>query len=678
MSIFNIISLMGGLAMFLYGMRLMGDNLKEGSSGTLKVVMERVTDNYVKAFFLGIVITAIIQSSTATIVITSGLVAAGIISLDQSLGIIIGANVGTTVTGQIIRLLDVDAEAGSILKFFQPSTLAPLALIIGMIFIMGLKFKKSDNIGKIAVGFGILFSGLLNMTSAVSAFTNSGIVGELFQNLGDNPVLGYLSGAGIAFVLQSSSATIGILQAFSAAGDIPFKTVYVMLVGIYLGDCITTAIVCSIGAKSDARRVGIVNILFNLSETIVVLIAVTIIHNLGLLDNLWNSPLTSGGIANTNTIFNLGCAILLLPMVGIYRKLSKLIVKDEPEKTFKYADKVTALNPVFFRTPALAFRSCYDTLKTMYDVATDNINKSIGLIKNFDDKVFEEIAEEEDNVDYLTDCVDNCLVQLSPHVSEDLHIRILTQYHKVVSEFEHLSDYALKISETARIIKEENIQFTENAQKELALTDLLLTQIMNYTRLAFEKRDVENAKHIEPLVEVMGDLTGTLHDNHLERLREGNCSVRAGVLFLEILTNIQRIAGTCSNIGLATIVRADPNPDKMAHSYISSLHQGQDSKFNAEYTQARELYFKQLPQDMPAPCTQEGTSESVKEEEKKSQKEKSKEKDKVKLKDKEKTKEKSKEKVKERDKVKEKDKSKDKEKDKNKLTQIQEEVSEEE
>lgn len=654
MNIFNIISLLGGLAMFLYGMRLMGDSLKEGSSGTLKVVMEKVTDNYVKAFLLGIVVTAIIQSSTATIVITSGLVAAGIISLDQSLGIIIGANVGTTVTGQIIRLLDVDAEAGSFLKFFQPSTLAPLALIIGMVFIMGLKFKKSDNIGKIAVGFGILFSGLLNMTSAVSAFTSSGIVEKLFQSLGDNPILGYLSGAGIAFVLQSSSATIGILQAFSTAGDIPFKTIYVMLVGIYLGDCVTTAIVCSIGAKSDAKRVGIVNILFNLSETVVVLIAVTIVHNLGLLESLWNSPLSSGGIANTNTIFNLGCALLLLPMVRVYRKLSKIIVKDEPEKGFKYADKVTSLNPVFFRTPALAFRSCYDTLRTMYDVSYDSIVKSFGLIKSFDDKVYTEIVEEEDNVDHLTDCVDNYLVQLSPHVSEDLHIRILTQYHKVASEFEHLSDYAYKIAETANVIKEENIHFTENAQKELALTSLLLTQIMNYTRSAFEKRDVEDAKHIEPLVEVMGDLTNTLHDNHLERLREGNCSVRAGVLFLEVLTNIQRIAGTCSNVGLAIIVRADSNPDQMAHSYISSLHQGQDSRFNAEYNQAHDLYFNQLPKDVPTICAEDAVDEKKENSvtPKKTDKEKSKEK----------AKDKGKKIVK--DKEKEKNKEKDKRKDK--------------
>ncbi len=246
--------------MFLYGMRMMGDGLKSSSSGTLKKAMEKVTNTPVKAFLLGLVMTAIIQSSTATIVITSGLVGAGIISLHNSLGIIIGANVGTTVTGQIIRLLDLNSSGTSFLQFFKPSTLAPLALIIGIIIIMGLKFKGSDKIGQIIIGFGILFSGLMNMTDAVSTLTESGIIEQLFSKLGANPFIGYTIGAGVAFVLQSSSASIGILQAFSTSGQLTFGAIYAVLVGIYLGDCVTTAIVCNIGAKPDAKRVGIVNI----------------------------------------------------------------------------------------------------------------------------------------------------------------------------------------------------------------------------------------------------------------------------------------------------------------------------------------------------------------------------------------------------------------------------------
>ncbi|MBO4844965.1 MAG: Na/Pi cotransporter family protein [Lachnospiraceae bacterium] len=592
--IFSVISLLGGLAMFLYGMRLMGSNLKEGSSGTLKVVMSKVTDSYVKAFLLGIAVTAIIQSSTATIVITSGLVAAGIITLDQSLGIIIGANVGTTVTGQIIRLLDVEAESGSILRFFQPSTLAPLALIIGVALIMFCKFSKSDRIGGIAVGFGILFSGLLNMTASVNDFANGGFIEKVFTSMGDNPLLGYISGAGVAFILQSSSATIGILQAFSMAWGIPFKTIYIVLVGIYLGDCVTTAIVCSIGANPESKRVGIINILYNLSKTVLVVAVVTIVHRMGLLDNLWTRPLSSGGIANTNTVFNLGCAVVLLPFVQAHKKLAMRIVKDDTKETNKYAEKISALNPVFFSMPAIALNSCYDVLSTMQTSSYESIDKAFDLISEFNEDTFKEILDEEENIDMLTDKVDNYLVQMSPHITEDHFIHILTQYHKLVSEFEHLGDYAVHIAETAKEMHDEDIQLSSMALKELSLIRLLLSSIMDYAKQTFEKRDVDAALHIEPLEEVMDDLANTLHDNHLKRLREGQCSVRAGILFLEILTNASRISDTCSNVGISTIVRVHPERAKLAHSYISSLHQGDDEKYNEEYQKAHNLYFRQL------------------------------------------------------------------------------------
>ena len=366
MSVFNIITLFGGLAMFLYGMRMMGDGLKESSSGALRRIMERVTGTPFKAFLLGLVMTAVIQSSTATIVITSGLVGAGIISLHQSLGIIIGANVGTTVTGQIIRLLDLNSSGTSFLQLFKPSTLAPLALIIGIALIMGKPFKGSDKTGKIVIGFGILFSGLLNMTDAVSTLTETGIIESLFSRLGENPLIGYLIGAGVAFVLQSSSATIGILQAFSTSGQLTFNAIYAVLVGIYLGDCVTTAIVCNIGAKPDAKRVGVVNILFNLSKTVLILVGVNLAHRLGLLDGLWHSTVYSGSIANTNTVFNLSCALLMFPLLGVYEKLSLKLVKGEtaaranPQQAS--LQTLDILNPVFLSTPrwrwTAAIRCC--------------------------------------------------------------------------------------------------------------------------------------------------------------------------------------------------------------------------------------------------------------------------------------------------------------------------------
>ena len=316
MTIFNFISLFGGLALFLYGMQLMGDGLKKGSSGALKAAMEKVTNNPLVGFLLGLAVTAVIQSSTATIVLTSGLVGAGVLTLHQSIGIILGANVGTTITGQIIRLLDLNADGGAWLNLFKPSTLAPLAAIAGILFIMAIKTPHSDTVGSITMGFGILFTGLLNMTAAVSPLGESPAFAQMFSGLADAPVLGFLAGTGVAFLIQSSSATIGILQALSMTGALTFGSVYAIIIGVNIGDCVTTAIVCSIGSKADAKRTGVVHIIFNLCASVIIITALTVLHHAGALDGLWGQTMTSGAIANVHTIFRLSTAVLLLPVCG--------------------------------------------------------------------------------------------------------------------------------------------------------------------------------------------------------------------------------------------------------------------------------------------------------------------------------------------------------------------------
>ena len=594
MSIFNVITLLGGLAMFLYGMRMMGDGLKESSSGTLKVAMEHVTNNPFKAFLLGLAVTAIIQSSTATIVITSGLVGAGIITLRQSLGIIVGANVGTTVTGQIIRLLDVDDSATSWLQFFKPSTLAPLALIIGMLLIMAFKFKNSNRIGNIAIGFGILFSGLMNMTSSVTSLTDSGLFEDMFARLGSNPVIGYLTGAGIAFLLQSSSATVGILQAFSMTGLLSWNAIYAVIVGIYLGDCVTTAIVCSIGAKAEAKRVGLVNILFNLGKSALVLIGVTIAHKTGLLDSLWTRTVNSGIIADTNTIFNLACALLLLPLMSVFEKLSRRLIKEKPSKAGKYDELLEALSPVFFKTPALALRSCYNALMAMYTSSRTNIEKAMNLLHVYDEKVVEEIMEEEENIDMLNDEISNYLVALSPHIKEEYQVHILNEYYKIVTEFERLGDHATNIAEMAQDLDHKSLHFSDDAIREIDVLEELIYRILDLTRLAFEKRDVDSAMQIEPLEEVTDDMVNALHDLHLERLRKGTCSVDVGSSFLNLLSDLERISDVCSNVGVATLTRVNTNLESRAHEFISSLHSGHDETFNERYSAAHKEFFNKL------------------------------------------------------------------------------------
>lgn len=596
MNIFDFITLFGGLAMFLYGMRLMGNGLKESSSGTLKKALEKVTRTPFTAFLMGVGMTAVIQSSTATIVITAGLVGAGIVSLRNSLGIVVGANVGTTVTGQIIRLLDLNTSGNvSFLEFFKPSTLAPIALIIGVIAFMNSKIGISEKTAQIIIGFGILFSGLMNMTEAVGKLTETGIIENLFTMMGDNPVIGYMVGAGVAFVLQSSSASIGILQAFSTSGLLTFSEIYAVLVGIYLGDCVTTAIVCNIGARPDAKRVGLVNILFNLSKTVLILIVVNVAHSMGLLNFIWNSTIRSGGIANTNTIFNLVCAILLLPMLGVYENISRKLIKDEPgDEEIGHVEKLDALNPVFYSTPAIAFNACYEVLLEMYQLARKNVMRSLELVTQFDPEKVKKVDRDEKLIDLMADKVNNYLIQISAHITAKNHIEILNHYYSAIGEFEHLGDKATNICEIAESMNKENITFSKSAIKELNVLRELLTTVLDYTDVTFRKCNVEAARHIEPLEEVVDDMVALLKENHLERLNKGECSVFSGTEFLNLLTEVEHISDLCSNVGLATVARVTPEMKHQIHNYLSDLHSGNDEVFNKEYKEAKERYFRLL------------------------------------------------------------------------------------
>ncbi len=581
--------------MFLYGMRLMGDGLKASSSGTLKKAMERITGTPFKAFLLGLAVTAVIQSSTATIVLTSGLVGAGIISLKQSLGIIIGANVGTTVTGQIIRLLDLNSSGTWFLQFLKPSTLAPLALIIGIIIIMGLKSSDFGKVGQIIIGFGILFSGLMNMTDAVQVLSDSGIVERLFSSLGQNPLLGYLSGAGVAFVLQSSSATVGILQAFSTSGQMTFGEIYAVLVGVYLGDCVTTAIVCNIGAKPEAKRVGIVNILFNLSKSALILIVVAILHSAGLLDRIWDRAIYSGGIANANTIFNLSCAVLLLPFVGVYEKLSHRLIKDVPAAPGKYDEMLDALSPVFISTPAMAFGRCYDILLVMCQLARTNISRAFILFTQYDPEMIQQMEEDENHIDRMADHVSNYLVQISATITSHYHVEIMNYYFSAITEFERLGDHALNISEIAADLHEKENTFSREALSDLAVLWNLLDTILDHTSEAFRKQNLAKARGIEPLEQVVDDMVNVLKQHHLDRLRNGSCEVFNGSEFFDLLSEAERISDVCSNVGVATVARALPEIKHQVHDYISMLHSGRDEEFNQVYHEAHDTYFARLP-----------------------------------------------------------------------------------
>ena len=457
MTIFNFISLFGGLALFLYGMQLMGDGLKKGSSGALKAAMERVTNNPLVGFLLGLAVTAAIQSSTATIVLTSGLVGAGVLTLHQSLGIILGANVGTTVTGQIIRLLDLNADGSSWLNLFKPSTLAPLAAIIGILLLMAVKTRNSDTIGGIAMGFGILFTGLLNMTAAVSPLSESASFTQMFVGLADKPLLGFLAGTGVAFLIQSSSATIGILQALSMTGALTFGSVYAIIIGVNIGDCVTTAIVCSIGSKADAKRTGVVHIIFNLCASVIIITALTILHHTGILNELWEQTMTSGSIANVHTIFRLSTAVLLLPVCGQFEKLARILVKDDMKLGENVDHELSQLDEKFFASPALALSAASDAISTMARLARSGVMSAVEVLHQFDQKTIDVINQNEDHIDALADSVDNYLIKLSSHVSTGHGNDLLNYYIQCFSEFERIGDYAVNLTENATELRSRGV-----------------------------------------------------------------------------------------------------------------------------------------------------------------------------------------------------------------------------
>ena len=594
MTIFNIISLFGGLALFLYGMRIMGDGLKQGSSGVLKKVLEKVTNNQFLGFMLGLVVTALIQSSTATVVLTSGLVGAGIITLHQSIGIIIGANLGTTITGQIIRLLDLNADAAFWLRFLQPSTLAPMAAIIGILMIMAFKFKNSDLLGSVAVGFGILFTGLMNMTAAVAPLSESAAFANLFISLSDRPVLGYIAGAVAAFAIQSSSATIGILQALTVTGKLTFASVYAIIVGIYLGDCVTTGIVCSIGASPDARRTGIIHILYGIGKSALALIGVAILHKTGVLDGIWDARITSGGIANTHTIFNLAAALILLPVCGVFEKISRKIVKDEIKKETEADHVLASLTPALFTSPELALKAVGNALEYMDTVARRNVGRSFDMITDYDEKVIGTINRNEDDLDTLADHISDYLVQLSTYVSPGGETNRLNYYIKCVSEFERIGDLAVNVSENATTKHERDAKFTEGAYHELSVLREATEEVLKRTSAAFCRQDLEEAEHIEPVEEVIDDLIAAMRANHFIRLSNGECSIYTGYIFLDMLTNLERVSDQCANIGIHTISLYLPEAAEGEHEYIHKLHHGENEKFNRLYASYREQYFDKI------------------------------------------------------------------------------------
>ncbi len=593
MTIFNVISLFGGLAMFLYGMEVMGDGLKQCAGDTLKRVLGKLTQNPLLGLLTGTLVTGIIQSSTATIVLTVGLIGAGILNLRQAASIVMGANIGTTITAQVVRLMDIDAGAGSFLNFFKPDTLAPIALVIGIILFMFVKKNSNRSIGLICLGFGILFMGLMLMSNSVKPLAESKAFENVIAYFTDVPVLGIIIGLVFTIVIQSSSAMVGILQALSSTGIMTFNLIYPIIMGINLGTCVTTAMVCSIGSSKDAKRTGVVHILFNVIGTVIFMIAMTVLKYVGAFGDLWGSQVDSGGIANFQTLFNIITAVLLVPFTNLLVKISCKIVKDGDTKENKYPE-LSALDTKLMVSPSLALTGASKCINAMASTAAENFDLAFNNYQNYNQKLIDRINENEEKLDVLTDKLDDYLVALAPNTPKGELYDKLNYYTQCLSELERIGDHLVNISETATEINKSGERFSTTANKELEITRDAVNKILGYSLKAVTELDVEVARKIEPLEEVIDDLVAAMRKKHIERLHAGICTTYTGVHFLDILTTLERISDHCSNIGLLTLSLYDESVTESPHNYARYLHSGKDDMFNEIFDLYYKIYFDRL------------------------------------------------------------------------------------
>ena len=588
-----IVQLLGGLAMFLYGIEVMGDGLKNSSGAALKRVLEKVTGNVIVGVLTGTLVTAVIQSSTATIVLTVALIGAGVLNLKQAVSIVLGANIGTTITAQIIRLADIDSEGNILLTLCNPDTLAPIALVVGIILLMFVKKNATKPIGDIFVGFGILFIGLDLMTGAVDPLSETEAFQTALTSL-SNPFLGIVVGMILTVIVQSSSAMVGMLQALSASGIMTFSMIYPIIMGINLGTCVTTAMVCSIGSSKDAKRTGIVHIIFNTVGTVVLMIIMSIMeYNAVFGVGFWQMTADSGIIANFQSVFNIVTAVMLLPFTGLLVTISKIFVRDDKPEEIPHPE-LLALDEKLYISPAVALNEAKKAIAYMGHVARVNFQRGAGQLIAYKPEEKAVIDRDEDCLDQFADRADRFLIGLSKVIETEHDDRTLDMLLQTVPNFERIGDYATNFVEFAQRLHDENSDLSETAKKEMQILSNAISDIIGITLDAFESNDVEAAKAVEPLEEVIDEMVLLLRERHTKRLKNGMCTVNSGLVFMETLTHMERASDQCSSIAVMIIACNDSAVLENHYNYLRDVHAGTDAKYCSEMDRRREQYLKPL------------------------------------------------------------------------------------
>ncbi|MBQ7325394.1 MAG: Na/Pi cotransporter family protein [Clostridia bacterium] len=579
MDIFSIFTLLGGLAFFLFGMNVMSSGLEQLAGGKLEQLLRKMTSNRFKSLLLGVGITAVIQSSSAVTVMLVGLVNSGIMQLGQTVGVIMGSNIGTTVTAWLISLTGIEGDS-FFNKLLKPSSFAPLLALLGIGLMMMAKSNKKKSIGSILLGFAVLMNGMELMSGAVEPLKDSPEFAKVFT-LFSNPLLGVLVGAVFTAVIQSSSASVGILQSLTTTGAITFGNAIPIIMGQNIGTCIT-ALISSVGVNRNAKRVSIVHVSFNLIGTAVWLALFYIVHMIVNFSFI-NQPINEAWIAIIHSIFNILTTLLLIPFTKLLEKLAYIVIREKGKKE----EEISFLDERLLSTPSVAVSECGAKTLDMSHVAFVTLEESLALQSEYTDARCEAILSGEDELDKYEDKLGSFLIKISAKEISDEDSRQVSRMLHSIGDFERLGDHAVNLLKVAKEMHEKKIFFSAEATHEISVLQCAIREIMARTQEAYVRNDTKLAALVEPLEQVIDHLIADIKNRHIARLKNGYCTIELGFVLSDLLTNYERISDHCSNIAVAVIESAQGSFD--THEYLSEIKQS-DADFASEYARCRKTY----------------------------------------------------------------------------------------
>lgn len=581
MDIFNVLTLIGGLSLFLFGMNIMGQALERRAGGQLRTLLEKMTGSRIAGLLTGLGVTAIVQSSSATTVMVVGFVNSGLMTLKQAINIIMGANIGTTVTAWLLSLAGIDS--GSLfVQLLKPSSFTPVLAFIGIVFYMFVKDTKKKDTGMILLGFATLMYGMETMSGAVSGLRDVPGFQQMFIMF-QNPVLGVLAGAVLTAIIQSSSASVGILQALAVTGRVSYGAAIPIIMGQNIGTCVT-AMISSVGANKNAKRAAMVHLSFNIIGTIVWLSVFCLIRAV-MQPAFLDGPASLVGIAVAHSIFNVLCTMLMLPLSGFLERFVTVLVPDG-----KQPEAVSELDERLFATPSIALERCHEVAADMARSAVVCLEEALLSLTRYSPEAAASIREKEDKTDHYEDILGTYLVNLSTRRISEADSREAAKLLKIIGDFERIADHAVNLLESAEELREKGRRFTDAAAEELAVISSAVRDILDLSLAAFLKNDPETAAMVEPLEQVIDHLKEQLRTRHILRLQKGDCTIDTGFVWLDLLTNLERTADHCSNIAGCVIDVAQENMN--LHQSLRSFRNDSED-FRERYEEYMHKYVLQ-------------------------------------------------------------------------------------